>query len=141
MDLARILVVDDDADTLVALRGTLEGRLENSRIETCASGEEALEKLSHHDYDVVLSDIRMPGMNGLALLGRIRASHPILPVLLISGDSTVAGTQVAIKSEAFAFLQKPIDRDQLTILVKRAIEMCRLRKATQQSPSRADRLV
>jgi DNA-binding NtrC family response regulator len=129
MGLAKLLVVDDDPLTLRALTGTLECRLYNVSLDTALCASDALQKLKMGEFDVVLSDLQMPGVSGLTLATRIRQHHPLLPVLLMSGDCDDAGTAMALRNEAFAFIKKPVNRDELTILMKRAIELSQLRKA------------
>ena len=82
---ARVLVVDDDSALLEALPETVRLRLEGVEVETCDSAPEALARIEGNDYDVIVSDIKMPGMDGLALLAEIKQRRPSTPTLLITG--------------------------------------------------------
>jgi PAS domain S-box-containing protein len=129
MDEARVLLVDDHHATLRALSTALELRLYRVSIDHASSAEEAITKVTEVDHDVVVSDIKMPGMDGVAMLAHLTSVKPWLPVLLMSGHIADDASSLALKSPAFAFLQKPIQREQLAVWVKRAIEMSRLRRA------------
>src|SRR5258708_30194211 len=80
---ARILLVDDNANGLAARRSVLEEL--GHRIMTATSGGDALEQFSEHKFDMVVTDYKMPRMDGLELIGRLRPQSPNLPLLLISG--------------------------------------------------------
>lgn len=106
-----ILVVDDDLD----IRQVLQDRLESYgySVATAADGRTALEMLERLTPRGVFLDIRMPGMDGLEVLGRIRARHPTIPVVIITAAS--AGDKVisAVRAGAQAYLLKPFDTLQL----------------------------
>jgi DNA-binding NtrC family response regulator len=80
-----VLIVDDDLALLSALPQTLRLRLGNISIDTCDSAGGALSRIGEIDYDAIVSDIKMPGMDGLALLAEIKALRPNTPTLLITG--------------------------------------------------------
>jgi CheY-like chemotaxis protein len=86
---ARILLVDDNANGLAARRSVLEEL--GHRIMTATSGGDALEQFSAHKFDMVVTDYKMPRMDGLELIGRLRAQSPNLPIVLISGYADTLG--------------------------------------------------
>ncbi len=129
MSASRILIVDDDPALLTALSGALKLRLPEIVVETCDSALAAVKKISASDYDAVVSDIKMPGMDGLALLKEIRALRPELPTLLITGHGQHDLAVQALRGGAFDFIQKPIDRDYVVAALTRALQM---RKMTRQ---------
>jgi signal transduction histidine kinase len=132
----RILIVDDDTSLLTAITGALALRMPNVAVETCASALEAMEKVTEADYDAVVTDIKMPGVDGLALLKEIRARAPELPTLLITGHGEHDLAVQALRGGAFDFIQKPIDRDYFVASVSRAIrvrEMDRLLQSQRRA--------
>jgi two-component system nitrogen regulation response regulator NtrX len=123
---ARVLIVDDEP----AIRQTLAAVLEDEgyHVTTLADGEECLADLGRHAYDLVLLDIWLPAMDGLAVLERIQelplAGRP--PVVMISGHGNIETAVRATKLGAFDFLEKPLTIDKVTIAAKNAIEHRRL---------------
>ncbi|HXK19983.1 MAG TPA: response regulator [Polyangiaceae bacterium] len=108
---AHALVVDDEP-----LIGRLVRRaLVTARIDVTEArdGLQALSIMERERVDLVITDVRMPGLSGLGLLERLRATHPSLPVVIISGSDEVASKQMALDLGAFDFLRKPLDVKQL----------------------------
>jgi DNA-binding NtrC family response regulator len=103
----RVLIVDDEPSMLLTLAANLE--LEGFDVDTAATGDEALEKFAERPFDIVMSDIRMPGMNGVELFRRVRALAPSLPVVLMTGFAVEGLVQEAVQEGAFAVLPKPFD--------------------------------
>jgi two-component system response regulator PilR (NtrC family) len=117
--MARVLVVDDD-DTI---RDTLYELLSEQFVcQTAETAEKALARLEADSYDVVLTDISMPGLSGLELLGHIRQRFPDTPVIIISGISDQEHAKGLIKLGAFDFLLKPFSLEVVERSVQRAIE-------------------
>ena len=106
-----LLVVDDDA----AQRSLLKSFLvqQGFMVTTAASGEEALDQVTRNRPQLVISDVRMPGLSGLELLGHIRASIPDLPMLLVTAYADVRDAVGAMRDGAVNYLEKPIDFDEL----------------------------
>lgn len=125
-----ILVVDDDLFLLSAIRQTLE--MNGYGAKTCASPLEALALLSHISFASVLSDIRMPEMDGLVLLERILEQDPELPVILMTGHGDISMAVEAVKKGAYHFLQKPVDEDIILTVLERAIERRQLVQENQR---------
>ena len=115
----KILVVDDD-DTI---RDTLYELLSEEYLcQTAETAEKAFARLEADSYDVVLTDISMPGLSGLELLGHIRQKFPDTPVIMISGIGDQDHAQGLIKLGAFDFLLKPFSLDVVEKSVQRAVE-------------------
>jgi two-component system, OmpR family, phosphate regulon sensor histidine kinase PhoR len=129
---ARILIVDDDAALLEALPRALQLRMEGLQVETCDSAPDALEKIGDTDYDAIVTDIKMPGMDGLALLREIRKIRPSTPTLLITGHGERELTVQALRGGAYDFIQKPLERDYFIASLTRAIEKRRLDREIEQ---------
>ncbi len=116
---ASILIVDDDPDVALQLGVTLEGS--GYSCTSAANGLEALIALARQPFEVVVSDIKMDGMNGLDLLDRVVELHPALPVILCSGFTSVKGAVDATKRGAYGYVEKPYDVRVLEGLVASAI--------------------
>jgi PAS domain S-box-containing protein len=118
----RILIVDDDPALLEALPEALRLRMSELAVETCDSAPDALGKIAGEDYDAIVTDIKMPGMDGLALLEEIQKLRPETPTLLITGHGEHDLAVQALRHGAYDYIQKPIDRDYFTASLGRAIE-------------------
>ena len=141
-----VRLVDDDADLLAALGQSL--RLAGFTVEPFTSGAAALEGLSPDYPGVILSDVRMPGMDGLELFGRLNEMDPELPVILLTGHGDVPMAVAALKRGAYDFLTKPVGTDQLAAALGRAcqsralvIENRALRQQHQQVRAEETRLI
>jgi two-component system nitrogen regulation response regulator NtrX len=120
----RVLVVDDEK----SIRETL-GRIlgyEGYAVSDASEGKAALDMVGEGRFDAVMLDIKMPGMDGLEVLKRMREVDLDLPVIMISGHGTIATAVEAAKMGAFDFLEKPLDREKILITVRNAIAGRRL---------------
>jgi DNA-binding NtrC family response regulator len=134
--MARVLVVDDDE----TIRDTLYDLLSEQYIcQTAETAEKGFARLEAEPYDVVLTDISMPGLSGLELLGHIRQKYSDTPVIIISGIGDQEHAQGLIRLGAFDFLLKPFRLDVVEKSVKRAIEYRRhlLEGSAGDSPASA----
>ena len=122
----RLLLADDDAALLRALRILLEG--EGFEVVTAASGKAAREALAAYArFAAVISDLAMPDMDGLELLRFVREHDPELPVLLITAFSSARTAVQAMQAGAFQYLAKPVEPDELLLLLRRAIDAAQAR--------------
>ena len=131
-NMPQILLVDDDAALLQALPQALSLRVNNLQVDTCDSAFEALEQIQDHDYDAIVSDIKMPGMDGLALLEKIQELRPETPTLLITGHGEHNLAIQALRGGAYDFIQKPIDREYVVAALDRAIQTHQLRRQVRE---------
>jgi two-component system sensor histidine kinase/response regulator len=127
----RILIVDDDAALLRALPQTLQLRMDGLVVETSDSASAALERIAAVDYDAIVSDIKMPGMDGLALLAEVRRLRPSTPTLLITGHGEHDLAVQALRGGAYDFVQKPIERDYFVASLSRAIHTRQLSRQVE----------
>jgi signal transduction histidine kinase len=127
MNQAFVLIVDDDNALLQALPQAISLRMNDVKVDTCDSALEALERIKEHEYDAIVSDIKMPGMDGLALLGQIQELCPRTPTLLITGHGDHSLAIQALRGGAYDFIQKPIERDYFIAALHRAIQTHQLR--------------
>ena len=130
--MARIVIVDDDPSLLKALPEAVRLRLKDVAVDTCDSAAEALSKISVTDYDAIVADIKMPGMDGLALLAEIRTLRPDTPTVLITGHGHDDLAVLALRGGAYDFVQKPIDRDYIVGSLTRAIEERERRRRVEE---------
>ncbi len=119
----KILIVDDDAE----LRSTLTEILGEAgyRIDKAASGREALDKIHSADFDIILLDLMMPGMNGMEVLSEVRKTRPRIKVIIITAFATVNNAVDAIKKGASDYISKPFKIEELLAIVRRVIEEAR----------------
>ncbi|MEM9068003.1 MAG: sigma-54 dependent transcriptional regulator [Myxococcota bacterium] len=127
--MAHVLVVDDERSVRFTLTEVLEDR--GHKVTACRRGRDALQRAP--DVDVVLTDLRMPEMSGLALLEALRATEPTLPVILLTARGSEADAVAAMKLGAHDYLTKPFDNDELTLAIERAIEVSQLRRGQRQA--------
>lgn len=116
----KVLLVDDDRSVLEALAQTLQ--LEGHSVQPCSSYIEAKDHISPDFPGIVVSDIRMPGRDGFDLLARVRKIDATLPVILLTGEGDIPMAVRGMSDGAFAFLEKPCDRQDLLATVSRAGE-------------------
>jgi len=122
----RVLFGDDEAD----FRETLIKRMQKRHVEASgvSSGEEALAWLAQHPVDVVVLDVRMPGMDGIQTLRAIKRDHPLLEVILLTGHANLEIAREGMQLGAFDYLMKPIDLDDLLYKLEDAYQ----KKSIQQ---------
>jgi two-component system NtrC family response regulator len=120
MKRTRILLVDDDDN----LRWVTQTQIEEAgyAVAAAADGDAALASISAERPDLVVTDLRMPGMSGMELLRRIRSADPDLPVIIMTAYGTIQNAVEAVKSGAYDYLTKPIDSEDLLLVIRRALE-------------------
>lgn len=111
MDTFNVLLVDDEEEFLETLVKRMKKR--NVNATGVKSGEEALELLDQHPVDVVVLDVRMPGMDGIEALKEIKRRHPLIEVIMLTGHASVEVAVQGMELGAFDYLMKPIDIDEL----------------------------
>ena len=107
----KVLVVDDDPVVGRSFDRVLAGK--GYAVISAGNGEEALDKLAREDYDVVFTDIKMPGMSGIEVAARIKATRPWLPVVIVTGYGSDENESRAKKAGVNAFLRKPLSPDMI----------------------------
>lgn len=123
-----ILIVDDDPALLRALSRTIELRLHKIQVDATKSAIDALALLQQQQYDAVVCDIKMPGMDGLELLAMVHKYQPETPTVLITGHGEHELAIQALRGGAYDYIQKPIERDSFIAALLRAIQTCQLRR-------------
>jgi len=116
----RVIVVDDEAIVLKNLRRILEKS--GHTVSTCINPVKALEQIGNESYDIVISDVKMPYMDGLSFLSRVKSIAPEIEVILITGYASLDGAIEATKHGAYHYLSKPFTPDQIRKKVKSALK-------------------
>jgi len=125
-----ILIVDDEKNYLRVLSAVLEE--EGYEVLTALSGREALEIHETSDLDLTLTDMKMPGMDGIKLLEHIKAKDPDLPVIMMTAHGTVDKAVEAMQKGAYSYVLKPFDNERLIIYVKKAVAMFQVVKENRR---------
>ncbi|HJU04581.1 MAG TPA: response regulator [Nitrospiraceae bacterium] len=139
MTTARILVIDDDPAVQVALPETLRLWIPGVLIDICGSGRVALGRIEATDYDAIVSDIRMPDMDGLMLLERIRTLRPSTPTILITGHGDHTLAIQALRGGAYDYIIKPVDREYVVGCLNRAIQMRHVSRQAEEHKAALER--
>lgn len=131
----RVWIVDDDN----SIRWVLEKALsqEGFEVESFASANLMLQRLDYDEPDTIISDIRMPEMDGMELLDKLQVSHPQLPVIIMTAHSDLDSAVNAYQQGAFEYLPKPFDIDEAIALTKRAVEHAKKKSSKKKAKSEA----
>jgi two-component system, NtrC family, response regulator len=125
-----ILIVDDEKNYPLVLSAVLQE--EGFETMTANSGEEALDIIEHSDVDLILTDMKMPKMDGIELLEKIKLEDAELPVIMMTAHGTVEKAVEAMQKGAYNYILKPFDNDQLVVYVNKALNMFRVVKENRQ---------
>ena len=139
MNTARALVIDDEQIVLDSVSRILTE--DHYQVDTSLSGREGLTKALEGDYDVVLTDIRMPDIGGMRVLRDVKRAKPSLPVVIITGYATVRSAVQAMKLGAADYLEKPFTPEQLLNAVKSALETAATQEPEEQAITHKDVLL
>ncbi len=125
-----ILIVDDEKNTRAGLKKFLEAQ--NYDVLTAEKADDALRLIEKDKPDIILTDLRMPGMDGMSLLEKIKAKYPEITVILLTAYGTVENAVKAIKAGAFHYLTKPVNLEELEFLIKKALTQQSLREENRE---------
>jgi PAS domain S-box len=134
-----LLIIDDDVRLLKALVELLQVSSIDATVETASSAEAALALIAEHDYDAIVSDIRMPHMDGFSLMEKIHERRSDIPILLMTGQGDHDLGVRALNAGAYAFIPKPIDTDIFLAWLTRAIQVRTLSRDVQEKTGRLER--
>jgi two-component system nitrogen regulation response regulator NtrX len=132
-----ILIVDDEPGVRTALTGVLSD--EGYQVESVPSGEACLERVTRGSVDLIVLDVWLPGMDGLATLARLRERQVDAQIVLISGHGNIESAVRAIKAGAFDFVEKPLSLDKTVLVVRNALRQRRLEAENRALRARVDR--
>ena len=122
----RVLIVDDDPVCLQGLQDLLALHLPHVSVDLADSGDVAMKLARTHEFDAVLSDVQMPGLDGFSLIGELKGLKPQTPVVLMTGNPNLLPRMV--ESGAFGFIRKPVDRKHCVTTLQHAFMYCALSK-------------
>src|SRR5690554_5625661 len=127
--MSRILVIDDER----SIRNTLKDILEYEKydVDLAEDGKKALEIIKNTEYDIILCDIKMPGMDGIEVLEHLSKYTPDTPVVMISGHGNIDTAVESIKKGAYDFIEKPLDLNRLLITIRNAMDKSTLVSETK----------
>ena len=128
---AKILAVDDEKDMTRLLQRTLEPEI-NCRVSSAFSAKMAISILEQEDFDLVICDIRMPGMDGFELLEYIQSSYPDLTVVMLTAFGNIESAVKAIKKGAYDFIPKPFEQNEIIFKIQKALERSLLLKENRR---------
>src|SRR6056297_1569511 len=114
-----ILIVDDEKNIREGLGRSLE--MDDYRVLLAEEGKQGWNLVNEEQVDLVIADLKMPGLSGGELLKRITSSYPTIPVIILTGHGTVETAVEAMRNGAFDFVTKPVNLDRLSLLAKRAL--------------------
>ncbi|MFO7850749.1 MAG: sigma-54 dependent transcriptional regulator [Spirochaetia bacterium] len=114
-----VLVVDDEKNIREGLKTSLE--MDDYTVHLAEDGKQGWNLVNNRDIDLVIADLKMPGLSGEDLLKRITSSYPTIPVIILTGHGTIESAVEAMRNGAFDFVTKPVNLDRLSLLVKRAL--------------------
>lgn len=115
-----LLIIDDEKNIREGLAANFE--LEDYNVKTASTGEEGLALIEKGDIDLVITDLRMPGISGEQVLAKVSSETPGIPVIILTGHGSIDSAVDAMRHGAYDFLTKPLNLDQLSLIVKRALE-------------------
>ena len=138
MEMASLLIADDEKNIRSGLELAFED--EGYTVETAADGKEAWEKLQKNAIDLVITDLRMPEMDGYELLKRISAAYPTLPVIVLTGHGTIETAVETMRDGAVDFFTKPVDIDKLSLVVKKTISASSLAEQNRKLSEEIEKL-
>mgnify|MGYP001596287839 CR=1 FL=1 len=127
--MARILIVDDEKSIRRTLRDILE--YEDFTVEEAGDGQEGLTMALKEKYDIILSDIKMPKLDGMEFLDKYMATNPDTPIVMISGHGNIETAVEAVKKGAYDFIAKPLDLNRLLVTIRNALDKSKLVSETK----------
>ena len=133
----RILVIDDEVDMLMLLRMIIEDNT-GYEVETTNNPSEGLKKLAERDYGLVITDLKMPGMDGIELFDELKEIKPGIPVIIITAYGSLETADEAMKKGVADFITKPFRKDHILFTIKRVLELANVRKENIELKMRLD---
>ncbi|MDD4754555.1 MAG: sigma-54 dependent transcriptional regulator [Prolixibacteraceae bacterium] len=128
--MSKILVIDDERSIRNTLKDILE--YEKYEVDLAEDGKQGIDRAKHSEYDIILCDIKMPGMDGIEVLEQLYANNPDTPVVMISGHGNIDTAVESIKKGAYDFIEKPLDLNRLLITIRNAMDKSTLVNETRR---------
>ena len=128
--MSKILIIDDERSIRNTLKDILE--YEKYEVDLAEDGKQGVDKAKHSEYDIILCDIKMPGMDGIEVLEQVMEINPDTPVVMISGHGNIDTAVESIKKGAYDFIEKPLDLNRLLITIRNAMDKSTLVSETRR---------
>jgi DNA-binding NtrC family response regulator len=126
----KILVVDDEVNMLALFRKVLSK--EGYQVEAAPSGEEAVKLMEKEWFDLIISDLRMPGLDGLQLLKKVKEVNPAIPFIVLTAYGTIDSAVAAMRDGAYDYLTKPVNNEEIRLTVRKALELHHLTREVER---------
>ena len=123
----RILVIDDEVDMLMLLRMIIEDNTDYE-VETTNSPSESIKLLKEESFDLIITDLKMPGMDGMELFDEFRDMEPEIPVIIITANGSIETADEAMTKGVAEFITKPFRKDSILFTINRVLELARVKK-------------
>ncbi|MBE9580360.1 MAG: response regulator [Proteobacteria bacterium] len=133
----RILVIDDEPDMLMLLRMMIEENTDHE-VETTNNPSEGIKLFSEKDYDLVITDLKMPGLDGIELFDEFQEIKPDIPVVMITAYGSIETADEAMKKGIADFITKPFRKDTILFTINRVLELARVRKENIELKKKLD---
>ena len=134
---AKILIIDDETDMLVMLEMLITDKTPHE-VVTTNNPFEIEELLSKHDFNIVITDLKMPMLDGIEVLDAVKRKDPEIPVIMITAFGTLEAAQEAVHRGAYDFITKPFRKEQILVALERALEWQRIIKENRKLKSRVE---
>ncbi len=134
----RILVIDDELDMLMLLRIMIEENTDHE-VETTNNPSEGIKLFSEKDYDLVITDLKMPGLDGIELFDEFQEVKPDIPVVMITAYGSIETADEAMKKGIADFITKPFRKDTILFTINRVLELARVRKENIELKKKLDK--
>ncbi|MDD3235637.1 MAG: response regulator, partial [Candidatus Cloacimonetes bacterium] len=132
----KVLIIDDEKNICLTISNILTD--EGYEVLSCHTAKDGLSAAEDNDPDLILLDVKLPDMNGIEVLAKLKKSHPGIPVVMISGNSSIADAVKAIKLGAFDFLEKPLSLPKVKLTIAKALEFTQLARELQRMRSESE---
>lgn len=123
----RILVIDDEVDMLMLLRMIIEDNTDYD-VETTNSPTEGIKMFREEDYDLVITDLKMPGLDGMDIFDEFKGLKPEVPVIMITAYGSIETADEALRKGIAEFITKPFRKDSILFTIRRVLELANVRK-------------
>jgi len=133
----RILVIDDEVDMLMLLRMIIEDNTDYD-VETTNSPSEGIKMFRDEDYDLVITDLKMPGMDGMDIFNEFKGLKPEVPVIMITAYGSIETADDALRKGIAEFITKPFRKDSILFTIRRVLELASVRRENLELKRRLD---
>ncbi|MGD8983778.1 MAG: response regulator [Desulfobacteraceae bacterium] len=134
----RILIIDDEVDMLMLLRMIIEDNTDYG-VETTNSPTEGIKLFSEEDYDLVITDLKMPGLDGMDIFDEFKELKPDVPVIIITAYGSMETSDEALRKGVAEFITKPFRKDSILFTIRRVLELASVRRENLELKKRLEK--